>query len=125
MAKPKKIGNHQLGQRNVDIYVDGVTPGGYFSMSPPGGGPARITIGLDQTHWSMVMSVLVHESMELSLAALGARYVPQPEWANNSASYQFMMDHQVFAEACAHVGYLVTQVAPDLSKAYKAFKRKK
>lgn len=78
-----------------------------------------------QDHWWQVVSVLMHEAMELSYYRMGLRYTTTPDYASDNGGYLFVADHFKFSEATGRAAHFLTPALPDLSRAWMKWKSKR
>lgn len=120
----KKVGTYFLGHENVRVALRPGT-GGEFFFCPKDKGSALIMVGHDQDRWHQIVAVLLHEAIEFKLARQGNRFDPAPITTTSHASYVFMMTHEQMEDMASAVGLFLTDVLPDLAKAWKTVKKKK
>ncbi len=85
----------------------------------------RVKIGADVENWRNVVTALMHEAIEASIARICCRYTPDDEYGRDSASYVFVLRHEQFSDACARAGMMLSDCLPDLSVAWKKWQEKK
>lgn len=117
------IGKHQLGWREIDLYVQPYSSGGSFQAVPGDGRDAIMKIGMDHDCWPEVMEVILHEAHEFNLCDLGVGYRPQNVYSGNcSDGVFFMYNHNQHTEACARTAYFLANTIPLLASWYKKIK---
>jgi hypothetical protein len=114
--KPHRLGIYSMGRHEVELWVDPNSQDGAFWSKPEHGKLPRIQVGLRHEDWRSVLCVLIHECMEWQLTYLRARYTVSSEVGQDSGSYLFSCNHQVFDEAC--VGTAIY-----LAECYQTLKR--
>lgn len=121
----KLLGTYRLGDTWVRVFVCPNELGGSVFPRPHDKGTPKVTVGLNYP-WPKVISILLHEALELTFSSLSCRLNYDANWiSGNAAEYTFLMDHQQFTEAVARVGEFLTEVVPPLQKAHTTFTRKK
>lgn len=120
----KKVGRYHLGIRDVDLYLRS-GHGGDFESASEKNGIAEINIGASPRRWADVVSVLVHESAEMVLSDLHRRYRHSTDYADDHASYLFVINHSEFAEAMGRVGWFLSAALPNLAAAYKKNRKRR
>lgn len=121
--KQKIVGTYEFGYEKVQLVLrEG--DGGEFYVLPGDIDCPRIKIGADQSEWRHVVTVLLHEVMELAFARLGLRYSPSEGLGRDHAAYVFFVDHPRFSDACGRTADFLTNCLPDLSAAWKQWRRK-
>lgn len=116
------LGVYQLGFVNVKVFTQDHSNGGDF-VSVPTNDMAHMHIGIGhrQNEWGKVVAVVMHEAMEYVTAnQLQCRYAQDADFANNSADFFFLMNHQQYAEAVARTAHFMADVIPDISKRFHA-----
>jgi hypothetical protein len=116
------VGNYYCGYESVELVLRDDTGGEYF-ITPERGHIARIKIGADYVEWQEVVSVLLHEAMELVCDRLKARYQPTCNLSGDHGQYWFLLSHADFSDACGRVAEFISACLPDLAKAWKKIKR--
>lgn len=111
----KIIGTYYLGPDKVKLYQ---SPGSDGSITARDG-YVEMVIGIDKNHWPYVLSVLIHESMELAAAQMQLRVRSTDLWGTSSDSYIFLMTHPQFSEAVARSSGFMAACIPDLAAAFK------
>lgn len=102
------VGKHQLGWRNVDVYILPYAKGGMFQALPNETTDAEMCIGMDYEHWSDVFEVIMHEAHEFSLCDIGVGFRKQNVYAQTcSDGVFFMYNHNEHTEACARSAYFM------------------
>lgn len=117
-----KIGCYRLEGIQVDLYMMEGT-GGEFYLSPENGFLPRIKVGADTT-WGMLVSTLVHESLEFHLHMANCAYSPEQNDGNGSDRFVFWLNHYNLSVACVEVGEFLVAVLPDLASVYKQWHKK-
>lgn len=113
------IGEYMMGYRNVELYAVSDDTGGNFVLSPDKG-VSTMEVGLDHDHWHEVFNVLLHESLEMAMCDVGARFRPNPCFATcASDTYKFMLDHNQFTEATYRASYFVCASHNALARAHR------
>ena len=97
------IGVFALGWVNVDVYAMWNEAGGEFYHLPDSKSLPRIKIGMDHGKWEEVLNVILHEAFEYAADNYQCRYKLTGRHTGNSADFQFVMDHQQFAEITGRV----------------------
>ena len=122
--KQKIIGTFFMGRTEVELVLrEG--DGGEFYIAPERGKIPRIKIGADVKEWRTIVSVLLHESLELVMDDMYLRYRTSKEIAGDAASYLFIFNHSPqFSEICARVGDFITDALPVLATEWKKWKHK-
>jgi len=121
--KQKIIGVYPCGGEEVQLILREGTGGEFYTM-PGKGCIARIKVGADAGHgWSFLVGTLMHEVMEFSMTRAGLRYGPAPDYSLDNGNYLFVMTHTQFSEASARAAMFLAAALPDLSGAWKKWKR--
>jgi hypothetical protein len=113
-----KVGIYFLGTRKVTLYLNPKIGGGSFLTSAPPHELAEIVVGSNGNAWSMVVAILLHESLEFQFLETGNRYTPNPDYAVASDGYVFFMDHNGFSQAVARTADFLATALPDLRRVY-------
>jgi len=121
--KKQIIGIYEIGYERVQV-VFRAGLGGEFYLCPRDGKIPRIVIGADQDRWSEVVTVLLHEAMEMIILRVGGRYKPTNRIMSDHGCYLFCFDHDQFSDACARVGEFMASALPEVGTAWKKWKRK-
>lgn len=122
--KQKIVGTYRLGDDSVQIVLREGNGGDFYFL--PGDIPyPRIKIGANVENWHNIIGTLLHEAQEYVLARLCCRLTPDDEFGRDSASYIFLLRHEQYSDVCARAGMLLAQCLPDLSAAWKKWKKKK
>lgn len=116
MAALILVGEFDAGSRVVRILLDPDLCGGSFDLNPP---IAEVIVGLGSKKWPRVLSILMHELLELAYVDLCCRYAPTPDYAADSAAYLFSMNHTQFGEATARVAWCMAKCVPEVSRAFE------
>ncbi len=120
--RQKRIGIYFLGRTEVEVFAREGN-GGEFYFSPEKGHLPRMKIGMDYKDWGDVVEVVVHEAMEFCLDEMRTRYECSNDITQDHAAYLFVFQHKDLSEACSRVGQFVAEVLPDLSTAYRRWKK--
>lgn len=112
------VGSYYLGKEYVDLILREDTGGEYYS-APEKQRPARIKIGADYDKWDDVFTALLHESMELVLDKIKARYNATFDFSNDHGSYLFVFRHDEFSDAVGRVADFLSTCLPDVEKGWK------
>ncbi len=112
------VGTYYFGREQVELILREDT-GGEFYVTPEKGKIPRIKIGADETEWSDIVAVLLHEASEMIYDRLRARYELSDDTARDHSAYMFMLSHVTFSEACARVADFISVALPDLKKAWE------
>lgn len=119
----RKLGVYpQHDYLGAHVYINPGARGAEFRTRS---GKLEILIGIDYAQWSDVLSNLLHELVEWNLVQLGASL--QPEYlvaADPTHDRRFFFTHDQFTETMARVGQLLTEIAPDLARAYNQSRMK-
>jgi hypothetical protein len=117
------IGQYPIGHEFVEIVLrEG--KGGEFYVTPEHGHIPRIKVGADAGRWDDTVAVLLHETLEFVLFRLKCRYDPDNDLGRSSASYLFVADHNTLTDACCRVAECLSVCLPDLSTAWKQWRKK-
>lgn len=119
-----KIGEYDLGIRMVVVTADPSISGGSFNCVSSDHGKAEIVVGFKCDKWQDVISIFMHEALEMAYSDLAVRFKPCPDFAGATDGYVFMMDHNRFSEAVARVGWMTASVFRDLADAYRKHQAK-
>jgi len=118
------LGVFTLGHENVRLVLrPGL--GGDFDTAPDDKGACIIRIGGDTKSKFRLISVLLHEVLEVSLHRLHARMAVSTDFTNSSDTFIFHMDHNQFSMACAMSADFITPALPVLEKAWRKWHRDK
>lgn len=120
--KQRIIGYYNIGDETVQLVLREGT-GGEFYFQPGDIKCARIKIGASHTQWHQIVSVLMHESLELVLARMALRYYPEEDWGRDMGSFLFVMRHEQFSDACARSALLISECSDDLKRAWKHWQK--
>ena len=75
--------------------------------------------------WSQVVQNATHEVMETAFILKRCHFKPNGSLINSACdSYLMMARHYEFTEICQNAGDMLTMLLPDLSAAYKTFRKK-
>ncbi len=119
--KQKIVGTYKIGGEYCELVLrDG--DGGEFYSLPEHGHVPRIKVGADYQDWDRIVSVLLHETMEFSLARIKCRFYPEDDFGGDTHAYIFIMSHPDFSDACARTAEFMTCALPDLARAWKKWK---
>lgn len=119
--KQKIIGTYQLVHRNVQL-VAREGDGGEFYFMPDDSSIPRIKVGME-CDWEDCLGTLIHETTEFAMAHMGLRYGKcRAQIAQDSAGWQFFMDHTDFGEVCAHAASFLVHAIPALFKAHQKWR---
>jgi hypothetical protein len=83
----------------------------------------KITVGIGDREWWMVVETLLHEAAELALVMDGLRWQTADGLSRDHASYLFVLDHCQFCRMCARTADFITAALPELAKAYKRWRK--
>lgn len=122
MSNRKVLGVFVFGIRAVRIIADKKMWGGEFDCAADDG-MAEIVVGFAAEKWHDALGVLLHETMEMSLADLGCRWRGSPDYAGDNGRQMFVMDHTTFSEACGRAAILLAQCVPVVADAYRAMRQ--
>ena len=118
----KRVGAWRLGPVSVSLYLrQGINA--EFTTGRNEGECPRITLGADYEYWHEIVNCLLHESMEMTYTLLDVRYVSSLDYASDNGHNFFAMDHTKMSEACGWVGGYLAFALPELSKAWKQWRR--
>jgi hypothetical protein len=120
--KQRIVGTYSLGAEYCELVLR-EDRGGEFYFQPEDGHIPRIKIGADYASWAEVVSVLLHETLEFCLARIKARFSPADDWGKDVHAYVFLLAHPDFSDICGRAAGFVVAALPDLSTAWKAWKR--
>ncbi len=116
------VGTYEIGSDYVQIVLQEGNDGeGY--IKPEWGKVMRVKIGCDGD-WHSAVAKLNHELWELLLLKLRLKYCPYSDYANDVCTGLFVFNHEQFADISARVGMCFADCLPDVSKAWKKWKRK-
>jgi hypothetical protein len=121
-VRQKIVGIYQIGDDSVQVVLREGN-GGDFYLQPRDIETSRIKVGADVDNWHSVVAALMHEAAESVLARLCLRMTPDDEFGRDLASYIFVMRHEQFSDVCARTGRFLAQCLPDVSKAWKEWKK--
>lgn len=119
----KKLGTGRLGFSLVDLFVDHNDCDSKFSIWPRPNANTMMVVGLRQTHWSRVLDGLLHETFELAMVQVGARFTPCPDMAQSHGGYVFVATHGVFEDAVSRSADFLANAIPAVAAEFH--KRKK
>jgi hypothetical protein len=88
--KQRIVGTYYMGSEQAQLVLREGT-GGEFFTCPEVGSVPRIKIGADQSRWSDVVSLLLHEVIEFQMLRNFARYSPCGFFGNDHAEYLFVI----------------------------------
>jgi hypothetical protein len=118
------VGTYILGYRPIRIYAHPLSRDGSVKMTPVDKGATIVNLGINHS-WSKTLAVFFHESYELALIDLGARFGKNPSYSEESSDFMFFMTHNQLGEAHEMVGELAAGAVPDLQKVHDRFKKKR
>jgi hypothetical protein len=120
-VKQTLVGSYILGHEYVDLILrEG--EGGCFYETPEVGKPARIKIGAEHEQWVEILSVLLHETMELCLDRMKRRYDATQDCGQDHSSYLFVFTHPELSDAMNRVAEYLNGCQEDLRKAWGKWK---
>ncbi|MCE5324904.1 MAG: hypothetical protein LLG01_00670 [Planctomycetaceae bacterium] len=122
--RQKIVGTYRLGGQMVQVVLREGRGGEGYPLPGDIDYP-RIKIGADSRDWQYVVGVAMHEASELVASYLHYRYGPTNMDADDLLSLVFIMTHPQFSELCARVGMFLADCLPDLSAAWKKWKKEK
>ena len=117
------IGHYELGNSEVSLILRPGNGAG-FDMSPSPGSLPRIDVGATGS-WYEVVSRLIHEATEMSMARLGFRYFASHDHSNDLSGCVFVMTHSQFSVVTDYVGRFLIGAIPDLSREWNSKRWKK
>ncbi len=120
----KYIGTYYIGPGQAKLFLRSGY-GGDFSWIPADGKISEICIGADHKEWRMVISTLIHETMEYAMTQIGVRYCPSVDWGEDNGAYTFVMSHTEFSEACGRAARFIEDAANPLQKAWREYHKPK
>jgi len=118
------VGCYHIGYDQVDLYLrEGTGADTYFT--PEKGRLPRMKIGADTDNQRDVVASAVHESFEYVADRTLARFARWNTVRDTSENSYIFMDHIHFDNICAKVGDFLSECLPDLSRAWKEWKKPK
>lgn len=117
------VGNYYMGDESVQLVLRDGSGGEVYLTPEKANKIARMKIGADYNNWWRVVSVLLHEAMELAFIKVNCRYDSNNNLAKTHDSYLFVANHSDFTEICARAAELTATCLPDLATAWKKFKK--
>jgi hypothetical protein len=121
--KQKIIGIYRAGSDQIQLVLREGS-GGEFYTIPEKGSLARIKVGADHNDWIELVSTLLHEIGEFVRTKSDCRFIPD-NYSNDSGDYIFMYSHANFSDLCCREAMFLTEALPDLSAAWKEWKKQK
>lgn len=124
MRKPLLVGTFYYGFENVRVFFRNGS-GGDFFFCPSDKGCAIINIGWEQSSWSEIVEVMVHEAMEFGFARSGHRFDQNPTPTRSHASYVFMFNHEEMELVASAMGSFLSQCLPEMAKSWNLLTKKR
>lgn len=125
IMRQTKIGTFLLGHENVDLFVIPESSCGAFYFAPDKTSKARIKIGLNTPEWQIVVSLLLHETMEFLILRAQHGYRSIDAMCDNTQDRLFVFTHTQFDKLCDRQALFVTAALPELSKIWKQVNEKR
>lgn len=122
--KQKIIGIYEAGYYQIELILREGT-GGEFYLTPEKGKCPRIKIGADYVSWFEIIAVLLHEVEEFLIDRIQCRYGSFDDLGNDHSSWLFVLNHVQYSDMCMKTGEYIAKALPDLSKAWKNWKKSK
>lgn len=123
--KQIRIGTFQLGHRNVELFAVPEDFGGEFYFAPDRKSIPRIKVGLDAKHWDECVTWLLHETIEFSMCDKDLRFAHSGKSNYDTGDFCFHFDHSQFGRICSDVAIFMTAALPELSTAYRKYRKGK
>lgn len=120
-----KLGTFLLGYENVDLFISFEGGGGHLELSPDSNEKAFIKIGLAVESWDVILSLLLHETMEFLLLRAFSGFQPINSTYIDTSKRVFIMSHSLMDEICDRQAIFISEVLPRLADAYKKHCKKK
>lgn len=119
------IGHFNLGFESVQVLGCTKEKGGSFSTGTTDKlhkdekqGMARMLIGFDYSSFWHVQDVLMHEALEFAMVRLYLRFECSEAMSRSMANYNFVMNHEQFAEVSTRASWFMWHAITPLRAAY-------
>ena len=124
MSKCIVVGTFPLGHENTILYGNLDSSGGYFNLMPKSNGQPQVFVGFRNDKWPEIVSVLLHETMEVLMLRAGVAYHPIGCLSESCQDRVFTFSHVQFDEMCEKQAFFLAQALPQLHKYWKEQQRK-
>jgi len=118
MSKVFKLGVYRLGDENIRVYASANYRNSSCRSDQCSGDMPLMCCKLPK-QWGHTVAECVHEAMEWSMLRRDCCWVRHNAIRASSDAYSYTLDHGRLDDVAGDVGMFITDVLPELAKAWK------